>query len=131
MRKLLLFLAFVFFMSMSANAQSAKTDSINIRLNRMTLKQVCQFIGIPSSYKARYNLIILPLCRKGVKLFDGKLNKYYSKKAFLIDSSYSCYWYSGQTKQNYKLKRNLIYNRCLFRNGHLIKDAAKKWKIVE
>jgi len=126
MKKVVLILVVSLFIMTTANAQGAKTG----QLKKMTLLQVCRYIGIPADYNARYKEVILPLCHQGVVIFNGKLRKNYLQEVSYMKPNEVCYWYSGQAKQNAKLKRNLIKNRYLFKNGRLIKGAAKKWIVV-
>jgi len=130
MKRLFLFISIMFAINI-ANAQDVTVrNTTEEELNKMSLTGVCDFIGIPSDYSSRYYIVVLPLCEAGVQIFDGKLNKYYDY-ARMHDNDLSCYWYSGQVKQNAKLKRNLIKNRHLFKDGKLIEKAAELWVIVD
>jgi hypothetical protein len=124
-RKMILFVTVILFtLGLQAqNVEATSSDYSDQELERMSLKEICQVIGISFNYNDRYKLIILPLCEDGVKIFDGKLKS--------INEEPTCYCYIGNVLQNAKLKRNLIKNRHLFKDGKLIKNAAKFWVVIE
>jgi hypothetical protein len=133
LRKIILFVAVILLaLGLQAqNTEATSSDYSDQELDKINLKEVCRIIGISSNYKDRYEFIILPLCEHGVKIFDGKLNKYVNGTDIASLEKNFCYYYIGNILQNAKLKRNLIKNRHLFKDGKLIKNAAKLWVVVE
>ncbi len=130
----------IFVFSLTANAQSSTTDSLKKvttkveisadSLQKMSLKQVCNYLGITYEYNKRYETIILPLCKNGIILFDKYSNPYTKN---LADSNFDSpfYFYIGTAQQNEKLKRNLIANRALIEKGTIPQKNMRKWKTVK
>jgi len=103
-------------------------------LVKMSIVKFCNELGIPSQYNKRYEAIILPLCDAGIHLFNAENNIYckgVNEKNITNGRSEICYCYVGNSIQNEILKRNILANRQLIKNGFLSVQDAKKWKIVK
>jgi hypothetical protein len=139
--KVFFFLLTLLFVTITISAQESKNDSLkqNIKANivsndslkKMSLKQVCGFLGINYDYNSRCEKIILPLCKVGIILFDKDSNPYVKNESISKDLKVNWYFYVGTSSQNEKLKRNLIANRKLIRNGTISIKDSKKWKVVK
>ena len=123
------------------NIKVSETEIEDGSLEKMSLKQVMEFIGIPSDYSSRYEMI-LSLYDNGKKLFDESSNPYITdnehKKDILVEDpdthkkrSEEAYIYIGNPEQNDILKRNIIKNRHLFIKGTLSFENIKEWVLVK
>jgi hypothetical protein len=119
MRKLVLAVLTSLCIIGTAPAQAKESAAKN---SKRSLERALQSVGSPSGYDARYEAVILPLCRAGINLF--------TECNFSKDSPEYCYCYSGTEEQNHKLKRNIVKNRNLFVKGKIPEENLKKWVIV-
>lgn len=125
-------IAFIFFISMfffanSLFSQSNKTCSDKEFL-KMNISDVCKSFGVPGDYNSRYVFIIIPLCERGVVIFDKDPSYYTDNNR---EYNRKCYFYIGTREQNKKLVRNIVKNKHLIKKGRLVPDAAKKWVVVD
>lgn len=139
-KKFIFIVLSIFIFSLIVNAQSSTVDSLkkvttkteitNDSLQKMSLKQVCKYLGVTYEYNKRYETIILSLCKNGIILFDKTSNPYAKN---LADSNFDSpfYFYIGAVQQNEKLKRNLIANRALIEKGTIPQKNMRKWKTVK
>ncbi len=128
---ILFLLVFLFVIPSTSFAQKMKTYT-NQELLKMNVIQILKVLKIPTQYRSRYENIILPLCKQGVIIFDGKLKPYWSSSGekILKPIFKHCYRYIGTPRQNQRFVRNIVKNRFLFKNGKLIPGAAKRWIVV-
>lgn len=84
-------------------------------LMRMSLPEVCRYMGIPCDYDFRMDFVLM-LFRHGITLFEG--------------ASSTSSGYGGSSGENARLARNIMFNRRLFVNGVLPAENVKKWRVV-
>lgn len=77
---------------------------------KMTLKEVCDRVGMQCDLYSRQRLVEL-LASEGVSIFREK--------------------YRGTAVQNAQLRLNVIANRALFEGGKLSQERAKRWRVVD
>jgi hypothetical protein len=118
----------------TAAVVNTTTEVSDDSLLKLNIYKFCDALGIPSSYNARYENIILTLCDAGVIIIKPETNPYVDGKPlglkFDDGRTDMCYMYIGTGPQNEILKRNILKNRNLFVNGKLPAANAKKWQVV-